>query len=163
MTTFILAILVIAYIAICIFLLGFILLQSGKGGGLSGLASSSPLTDSFGAAGSEKSLSKWTTYCTIAFFIITLLITFLGAQRNRQSSSLLNTLSGKAPQTQQVKQASAPTPAATVAGATAEGASEPAPAQEKNAPAAVSDTKEQPKTDAAPAEQKPAEAPPAGK
>ncbi len=114
MTTVILALLVIAYIAICLFLLGFILLQSGKGGGLSGLAGASPLGDSFGAAGSEKTLSKWTTYCTIAFFILTLVITFLGAQKQRSSSSLLGNLPANKPQAQQAPQQS---PAANVEGA----------------------------------------------
>lgn len=105
MMTVVLGALVIGYIAICIFLLFFILMQSGKGGGLSGLASSNPLSDSLGVAGSEKTLTKWTTYCTIAFFIITLAITFFGAQKQRRSSSLLGNLpANTSTQTTQVQQ-----------------------------------------------------------
>jgi len=112
MASAILWLLVIGYIAICFFLLLFILLQSGKGGGLSGLASAGPLSESLGVAGSEKSLSRWTTYCTVAFFIITLIITFLGAQKLRKSTSLLGNLPSSASQpTTQKPQTTPPQPA----------------------------------------------------
>ena len=78
---FLLPILVLVYVLICGFLILVVLLQSGKGGGLSGLLSGgSGLSDTFGASGAEKTLSRWTTYCAIAFLIISLLLTLMGAR-----------------------------------------------------------------------------------
>jgi len=69
----------LGYTLVCFFLILVILLQSGKGGGLSGMLSgSNPLTDTLGSTGAEKTLSKWTTVCAVAFFIMALLLTFLG-------------------------------------------------------------------------------------
>jgi len=73
--------LVLVFVATCMFLILVILLQSGKGSGLSGmLGGSNPLMDSLGATGTEKALSKWTTISAIAFFIIALMLTLLGGK-----------------------------------------------------------------------------------
>ena len=69
----------LVYIIACVFLILVILLQSGKGGGLSGmLGGSNPLTDTFGSSGAEKTLSKWTTVCAVAFFFMALVLTLMG-------------------------------------------------------------------------------------
>lgn len=71
----------IVYILACIFLILVVLLQSGKGGGLSGMlggAGGNPLTDTFGASGAEKTLSKWTTVAAVLFFTFSLLLTLMG-------------------------------------------------------------------------------------
>jgi preprotein translocase subunit SecG len=83
---FLITLLILAYVAACGFLIFVILLQSGKGGGLSGLLSGGGgLSDSFGASGTEKTLNRWTTYCAIAFLVISLALTLLGARHFQKS------------------------------------------------------------------------------
>ncbi len=80
MTLFIL-LLGVAYTGICLFLILVILMQSGKGGGLSGmLGGGNPLTDALGSSGAEKTLSKWTTICAVCFFVLSLLLTVLAGK-----------------------------------------------------------------------------------
>lgn len=88
MTGFLLTLILIMYFGVCLFLILVILFQSGKGGGIAGMfggGGASPLTDTFGASGAEKTLSKWTTYCAIAFLVFSLAITWLGAKQTRKS------------------------------------------------------------------------------
>jgi len=80
MTLFIL-ILGVVYTAICVFLILVVLMQSGKGGGLSGmLGGGNPLTDALGSSGAEKTLSKWTTICAVCFFALSLILTVLAGK-----------------------------------------------------------------------------------
>lgn len=75
-----------------------VLVQSGKGGGLSGLVGAgSSLGDSLGATGAERTLNRWTTYCAIAFMGITILLGVIGPHiygtlldEARSSSALVN-------------------------------------------------------------------------
>jgi len=86
----------LVYLAACIFLILVILLQSGKGGGLSGmLGGSNPITDTFGSSGAEKTLSKWTTVCGALFFILALALTLLAGKALRPTR-LSDTLKAKA-------------------------------------------------------------------
>ena len=83
---FLVSILILVYVLVCGFLILVVLLQSGKGGGLSGLLSGGGgLSDTFGASGAEKTLSRWTTYCAIAFLVISLSLTLLGARHFQKS------------------------------------------------------------------------------
>jgi len=71
----------VVYVAICVFLILVVLMQSGKGGGLSGmLGGGNPLTDALGSSGAEKTLSKWTTICAVCFFVLALLLTILAGK-----------------------------------------------------------------------------------
>ncbi len=80
------SILILVYVSVCGFLILVVLLQSGKGGGLSGLLSGGGgLSDSFGASGAEKTLGHWTTYCAIAFLVVSLALTLLGARHFQKS------------------------------------------------------------------------------
>ena len=83
---FLVSIFILAYVLVCGFLILVVLLQSGKGGGLSGLLSGGGgLSDTFGASGAEKQLGRWTTYCAVAFLVISLCLTFLGARHFQKS------------------------------------------------------------------------------
>ena len=74
------------YTGACVFLILVILLQSGKGGGLSGmLGGGNPLTDTLGATGAEKTLNRWTTACAVIFFLLSLFLTFLGGRIYRRN------------------------------------------------------------------------------
>ena len=56
-----------------------VLIQSGKGGGLSGLVSAgTTLGDTLGASGVEKTLNRWTSYCAIGFLVINILLVIMG-------------------------------------------------------------------------------------
>ncbi|MFP4381180.1 MAG: preprotein translocase subunit SecG [Candidatus Sumerlaeia bacterium] len=56
-----------------------VLVQSGKGGGLSGLVGAgSPLGDHLGATGAEKTLNRWTTYFAVGFLVLNIVLVLLG-------------------------------------------------------------------------------------
>ncbi|MCD6384165.1 preprotein translocase subunit SecG [Candidatus Sumerlaeota bacterium] len=130
-----LTILLIGYVFICLFLILLILMQAGKGGGLSGLVGGSALADTFGATGAEKTLSRWTTYLAIVFFVLSIGLTILGARHFRKSSLLeeLQKEEARATQTAPASAVSAPTPI-QVEQTSPEKATEPtAPASTKQA------------------------------
>ena len=83
-----LTIVVVVYFFVCISMVLLILLQAGKGGGLSGLAGASMLSETFGASGAEKSLSKITTWLAVVFFILSVGLTFVGSRYFKQTSLL---------------------------------------------------------------------------
>jgi len=75
------ALLLMVYTLICVFLIFVILIQSGKGGGLSSLGSSSQgLSESLGATGAEKTLNKLTTWCAIGFLVMAILLSLVGGR-----------------------------------------------------------------------------------
>jgi len=56
-----------------------VLVQSGRGGGLSGLAGSGgAISETIGTTGGEKTLNRWTTYCAAGFMVLTILLGLLG-------------------------------------------------------------------------------------
>ncbi len=75
------------YFIICFLMMGVILIQSGKGGGLSSLGSSAGgITDALGATGLEKTLNKVTTGIAIAFGLFAMGLSILGSMRARSPS-----------------------------------------------------------------------------
>lgn len=63
-----------------------VLIQSGKGGGLSGLVGAgTTLGDTLGASGVEKTLNRWTTYCAAGFLVINILLVIMGPHIYQQS------------------------------------------------------------------------------
>lgn len=73
------AVLFLIYLFVSAVLVLVVLIQSGKGGGLSGLiGSGSSLGDTLGATGAEKTLNRWTSYCAIAFLVVNIMLVFLG-------------------------------------------------------------------------------------
>lgn len=79
MLTWWMVILLIIYVVICFLLMGAILLQSGKGGGLSSLASASGgLSEAIGATGAEKTMNKITTAVAVSFMLLAIILSLLG-------------------------------------------------------------------------------------
>lgn len=75
------------FIIICLTLVVVILLQSSKGGGLSGaFGGSGAMGTVFGGRGAASFLSKVTTYLAIAFLSISLLLSFLNRGIERSGS-----------------------------------------------------------------------------
>jgi protein translocase SecG subunit len=115
------------YAVASLVLIMVILLQSGKGGGLSSLgASNQGIAEALGATGAERTLTRLTTYCAVAFITLALVISVLSSRGfNRSSKNIIGATSPAAatlPQT-----GSLPTTA---------GAAGNAPAPKGSAPAA---------------------------
>ncbi|NLD61607.1 preprotein translocase subunit SecG, partial [Candidatus Sumerlaeota bacterium] len=72
-----LGLVLILYVLAAAFLVLTILMQEGKGGGLSGLGGSA-IGDTFGFSNASTELRKFTRYSAIAFFAIALILTFIG-------------------------------------------------------------------------------------
>lgn len=86
MAGFLFWVLFLVWIAASGVLVLVVLIQSGKGGGLSGLVGAgTSLGDSLGATGAEKTLNRWTSYCAIAFVVVTILLVGLSQKVFRGS------------------------------------------------------------------------------
>lgn len=99
--------LVLVYSLTCIVVIASILLQAGKGGGLSSLGSGAggALSDSLGATGAEKTLVKATTWASGIFLALSLILTLYGARLEKTGGLSIGT---PAAQTQPAAPASAP-------------------------------------------------------
>jgi len=85
---FIVSLMLVIYTAACLFLIFVILIQSGKGGGLSSLGSSSQgISEALGATGAERTLNKLTTWSAVAFMVLAILLSLAGGQLARQRST----------------------------------------------------------------------------
>ena len=70
----------IVYIILCLGLIFFILIQSGKGGGLSSLGGASEaLSESLGATGAEKTLTRITTFSAVGFMVLAIVLALMGS------------------------------------------------------------------------------------
>jgi len=74
------------HILICIFLVGSILLQSSKGGGLAGMFGGGGMTGGFSSRGAATFLSKMTMYLAIGFAVTSLSIAIISSRINRQQA-----------------------------------------------------------------------------
>jgi preprotein translocase subunit SecG len=82
--------LVVLYVIACVFLIFIILIQSGKGGGLSSLAGASQgISDALGTTGGERFLNKLTTISAVGFVVLAILISLLAGHYARQQESIL--------------------------------------------------------------------------
>ncbi|GEM_PF-1103164 len=76
------------YFFVCLVLMGIILIQAGKGGGLSSLGTASTgLSDALGATGAEKALNKITTGIAVGFMVLAIALSILGSVRSKRSST----------------------------------------------------------------------------
>ena len=87
----ILYLLILFYAITCLFLILTILLQAGKGSGLSSLGSGAggSLSDSLGATGAEKTLSKVTSWGAGIFLALSLILTLYGAHLERSGGLVI--------------------------------------------------------------------------
>jgi protein translocase SecG subunit len=128
---FIISILLLLYTFSCLVLIFVILIQSGKGGGLSSLgAASQGLSDALGATGAEKTLNKVTTWCAVGFMVLALVISIAATHIKPASHSLVGSAAS------QTTGAPAQNPVGGNPGAqTAPAPGAPAPVQNQAAPA----------------------------
>lgn len=159
------SLMLIVYTFACLFLIFVILIQSGKGGGLSSLGSANQgISDALGATGAEKTLNRMTTYCAIGFMVLAILLSIAGSHQanktqqfitEQQSTQAEQPLTGTIPGAEGLTTATATTTApaaATTAPATATPA-EAAPVATEATPAA---TEAAPAVTPAPATEAPA-------
>ena len=66
----------LVYIFVCVVLISLILMQEGKGGGLSGVMGAS-VGETFGFGGASKQVRKYTGICATVFFVLTIVLTFV--------------------------------------------------------------------------------------
>ena len=120
----------VVYVLVCVVLVSLILMQEGKGGGLSGVMGSS-MGETFGFGGASKQIRKYTAVCAGVFLVLTIILTFLAesALRNTTSQFLAG---GAGPAAVTPAAGTAPAPATGVAPATGEA---PTPGQVAPAPA----------------------------
>lgn len=105
-------IVLIIYIILCGTLVSLVLMQEGKGGGLTGTMGAS-MGETFGFGGASKQVRRYTGYCATAFLIMTIILTFVAEATFRKSAY-------------DFIGADSPAPATTVPGVAPTG--EPAPA-----------------------------------
>ena len=136
MSVVLLYICIICYVAAAAFLVLMILMQEGKGGGLSGIGGGA-IGDTFGFSNASTELRKLTRYSAIVFFVLALALTFLGEYRQPDTGNEFL----KGAQTEETTPAAAPTDAPKAdESKPAEAApkadeSKPAPADEETSPA----------------------------
>ena len=75
-------ILIILYIVVCIALIVIVLLQSGKGGGLTGIFGSGGGGQTIFGARTGDIMTKTTTVLAVCFMVFSLVLAVLSAQRN---------------------------------------------------------------------------------
>lgn len=83
---FVFFIALLVYLLVCIVLVSLILMQEGKGGGLSGVMGAS-VGETFGFGGASKQIRKYTGICATIFFVLTILITFIAESALRTTGS----------------------------------------------------------------------------
>ena len=146
-------VLMIVHLLICISLIGVVLLQSGKGGGLAGGAFGGSAQTVFGGRGATDFITRATMVLGAAFFLSSLTLALLSSGVARTTHSLIQ---------EEARRGGAPTPATLPPPGSAPGnvtgpASPPAPSQAAPpaSPARPSGTQGQPPA-------KPAGPPPPG-
>lgn len=78
-------IVLIIYIILCGTLVSLVLMQEGKGGGLTGTMGAS-MGETFGFGGASKQVRRYTAYCATAFLIMTIILTFVAEATFRKSA-----------------------------------------------------------------------------
>ena len=111
-------------------LIGFVLLQHGKGADMGAAFGSGASGSLFGAAGSANFLSRTTAILATVFFLSSLGLTYLGSMRVGPGDVMKQGVMQKAPEPAN-KAAEVPAPA----GPTAQPAAAPAPAKDPNSKA----------------------------
>ena len=124
-------VLTILHVLVSLFLIGVVLLQSGKGAEMGASFGSSGSQSVFGAGGGTSFLSKLTTSAAVIFMLTSLTLAYLSGQPS--SSSMMSGKGKSAPVQAPASQkgAAIPAPAAPVAPTPAAAPVAPAPSQQK--------------------------------
>lgn len=104
------------HVVICVLVILVVLIQSGKGAGFAGMFGGGGGDALFSAPSGSMFIRKVTTGLAVAFFISSLLLTYLGARRGTQSVTReISYPVAPAPETSTVPPATPPAPEAPAA------------------------------------------------
>lgn len=122
--------LLILHLFICLALVGVVLIQSGKGGGLAGGAFGGSAQTVFGGRGATDFITRATMVLGAAFFITSLSLALMSTRSGRASRSLIQSESrrqsaGAPPAPRSGSQAGQPAGGSAVPGATPSGGAAP--------------------------------------
>lgn len=117
--------LTIVHVLVCLFLIGVVLLQSGKAADLAGAFGGMGSQTAFGPRGSATLLSKLTTGSAVVFMMTSLTLSIM-ATRNDQGESVLEKSQGPVKQSAPVTTTTVPQPGTAPAPA----AGQPAPGKQ---------------------------------
>ncbi len=118
--------LMVLHLLVCLALVGVVLIQSGKGGGLAGGAFGGSAQTVFGGRGATDFITRATMVLGAAFFVTSLVLALLSSTAGRGGRSLMQEearraagsapaqLPSRSPSAQPQGQPSAPPPASTV-------------------------------------------------
>jgi preprotein translocase subunit SecG len=118
------SLLLAAHVAVAAALIGFILLQHGKGADMGAAFGSGSSGSLFGAAGSANFLSRTTAILATVFFVSSLALTYVASNRGVPKDLMQQGATQKAPESAS-KAAEVPAPAALPAQPAAPPASDP--------------------------------------
>src|SRR5947208_14984878 len=110
--------LLVVHVLVAAALIGFVLLQHGKGADMGAAFGSGSSGSLFGAAGSANFLSRTTAVLATVFFLSSLGLTYLGANRGAPKDLMQQGVTQKAPEAP-AKSTEIPRPAPVPAPATA--------------------------------------------
>jgi len=88
--TFLLYLLIIVHVIICLFLIGVVLLQTGKSADLAGAFGGQGSQTAFGPRGAANLLTKMTSYAAALFMVTSLGLTIMLARSNNRDHSVLS-------------------------------------------------------------------------
>ncbi|HXR98483.1 MAG TPA: preprotein translocase subunit SecG [Terriglobales bacterium] len=93
--------LTLIHILVCLFLIGVILLQSGKAGDIASAFGGMGSQTAFGPRGAQTALGKATIVCAVVFMLTSITLAIIGVSSKANGSSILGatpaTTSQKAP------------------------------------------------------------------
>jgi len=81
---------IIVHIAVCLFLIGVVLLQSGKSGDITAAFGGQGSQTAFGPRGAATVLTKATTWSAIIFIVTSITLSILTARTRGHSKSVLS-------------------------------------------------------------------------
>jgi preprotein translocase subunit SecG len=119
--------LLVLHLLICLGLIGVVLVQSGKGGGLAGGAFGGTAQTVFGGRGATDFMTRATMVLGVAFFVTSIVLALVKTNEGRTSRSVIRQMQQRASQQAPVTP-SAPSSGTPSAPAPAGGTPAPAPA-----------------------------------
>ena len=108
------ALITAVHVVVCLFLIGVVLLQSGKSGDLAAAFGGQGSQTAFGPRGAATALSKATTWSAIIFMVTSIVLSIYASKRTGPTSVLSNvktTQSKSQPATPAQQPTTPPTPA----------------------------------------------------
>ncbi|NQU67636.1 MAG: preprotein translocase subunit SecG [Candidatus Marinimicrobia bacterium] len=88
--------LVIVFVTVCLMLIGIILIQSSKTGGMGTAMGGAAVTAAFGGQGADKLLTRITTGFAVTFMVLALLLSWLDTPGSENSAGSESIISQKA-------------------------------------------------------------------